>query len=159
MGSRYFRGEPRIVIAPVLTPQVVDVGDIVGLSSGNVVRASDTTWNTNIATTQAAFAPTFLGVSAQRKDANIARIHGNSTDNVIRVDTSGIFEFDCASATFAVGDFVGPAKQTGDFMENQKVAAVATESLAIGRVAKAGASITKVLVELLSVKMPAARQA
>lgn len=158
MSSRYFRGETRPRIAPVLTAQAVAVGDLCGLSSGNVVRAEDTTWNTDLATTQAAFVPTFLGVSGQRKVAATARVDANGRDNVIRVDAGGFYEFDCASATFAVGDLVGPAKQSGNGLESQKVVGVATESVAIGRVVEAGTSVTKVLVDILSVKAPAARQ-
>jgi hypothetical protein len=158
MASRYLHGEPRPVIAPVLTAQAVAIGDLVGLSSGNVVRAEDTTWDTNLATTQAAFVLLFLGVSAQKKIAATARVVGNPEDNKIRIDAGGVFEFDCASATFAVGDLVGPAKQSGNALESQKVAAAGSESVAIGRVVEAGASITKVKVQLLSVKLPAARQ-
>jgi len=157
MASRYVRGDTRVVTAPVLTAQAVAVGDIVGLSSGNVVRAEDTAWDTNLATTQTAFALLFLGASLQRKTAAVARVDGNSEDNIIVVAADGIHEFDCASATFAVGDLVGPAKQSGNLLESQKVAAVASEAYAIGRVAEAGASITKVKVKLLSKTFPASR--
>lgn len=158
MSSRYLRGETDPVIAPVLTAQAVAVGDLVGLSSGNVVRAEDTTWDTNIATTQAAFALLFLGVSGQRKVAAVARVDANSEDNAMRVDCSGVYEFDCASGNFAMGDLVGPAKQSGNALESQKVVAVATENLAVGRVVEKGTSVTKVKVRILSVKNPSARQ-
>lgn len=158
MTARYIRGDTSPVIAPVLTAQAVEVMDLVGLSSGNVVRASDETWLGSTALTQAAFARKFLGVSGQRKTAARARVDANGRDNVIRVDTEGFYLFDCASATFAVGDLVGPAKATGNALENQKVVAVADESLAIGRVAEAGTSITAVYVKLLSTLGPAARQ-
>src|SRR5262245_26551848 len=152
MSSRYVRGETDPVIAPVLTAQAVAPGDLVGLSSGNVVRAEDTAWDTNTATTQLAFAALFLGVSGQRKSANVARVDANGEDNRIRVDASGVFEFDCAAANFAVGDLVGPAKATGNALESQKVAAVATENLAVGRVVEPGSSVTKVKVRVLSAK-------
>lgn len=158
MAAYYKRGATDPVVAPVLTAQAVEVGDLVGLSSGNVVRAEDTTWDTNLATTQTAFANAFLGVSGQRKVATVARVIGNGTDNRIRVATGGIYEFDCASASFAVGDLVGPAKQSGNALESQKVASVASEAYAIGRVVEATSSATKVLVRLLSKLGPAARQ-
>jgi hypothetical protein len=156
--AQYLYGDTRPVIAPVLTAQGVAGGDVVGLSSGNVVRAEDTTWNTDLATTQSDFVLLFLGVSGQRKTAAVARVDGNGADNVIRVDADGVWEFDCASASFAVGDLVGMAKQTGNALESQKVVAVATEARAIGRVAEKGTSVTRVKVKLLSVKMPAGRQ-
>lgn len=108
--------------------------------------------------TQYVAASAFAGVSGQRKDAAVARCYGNSTDNLIRVDGSGVWEFDCASATFAVGDFVGPAKDSGNALLSNKVVAVGGEALAVGRVVEAGTSLTRVKVDILSVKMPAARQ-
>jgi len=110
--SQYQYGGTNPTIATVATAKAVAVGDLCGMSSGTLVKASDTTWNTDLATTQSDFRALFLGVSGQQKDANLARVFGNATDNVIRIDAGGIFTFDCASATFEVGDFVGPAKQT-----------------------------------------------
>lgn len=156
--ARYIKGDTDPVVVPVLTAQAVAVGDLVGLSSGNAVRAEDETWVSSLAVTQANFVKKFLGTSLQRKDANVARVPANSADNRIRVDPAGTFEFDCASATFAVGDLVGPAKQSGNALESQKVVAVADESLAVGRVAEAGTSVTRVKVKLLSTLVPQARQ-
>jgi len=155
---RYIHSETQPVMAPVLTAQAVAIGDLVGLSSGNVIRAEDVEWDTNLATTQTAFAAAFLGVSGQHKVATVARVHGNSEDNVLRVASDGVFEFDCASASFAVGDLVGPAKQSGNLLESQKVAAVSSEAYAIGRVYEKTSSATRVKVKLLSTKMPGARQ-
>lgn len=158
MASRYMRGATQPVIAPVATAQAIAVGDVVGLTNNTTARAEDFTWNTDLATTQAGFVATFLGVSGQRKVATVARVDANSADNVIRIDTQGIYEFDTASASYNVGDLVGMAKQTGNFLESQKVAAVATENLAIGRVVEKTTSSLKVLVQILSVRAPGARQ-
>lgn len=102
--------------------------------------------------TQYNFAQAFLGVSNQRKVANVARIFGNSRDNEIMVirGPGAIVEFDCASASFAVGDYVGAAKDSGNALLNQTVVAVANEGLAIGRVAHKETTVTKIAVELLS---------
>lgn len=155
---RYIHSDVAPRFVPVLTAQAVGSGDLVGTSSGNVVRAEDTAWDTNLATTQTAFAAAFLGVSAQHKPASTARITGNGRDNVIRVDTAGVFEFDCASANFAIGDYVGPAKQTGNLLESKKVVAVGGEALAIGKVVEAGTALTRVKVQILSKVLPQARQ-
>jgi len=156
--SQYQYGGTNPTIATVATAKAVAVGDLCGMSSGTLVKASDTTWNTDLATTQSDFRALFLGVSGQQKDANLARVFGNATDNVIRIDAGGIFTFDCASATFEVGDFVGPAKQTGNALEDQKVVKVSTEATAIGRVVERGTSITRVKIQILSVLNPTARQ-
>lgn len=115
------------------------------LVAGDVYPASDHVWNTNLATTQEEFHDAFLGVAGSQ---------GSATDtDPIRTHTAGVHQFDCASATFKVGDLVGPAKQSGNLLEDQKVVAVATANLATGRVAKAGTSVTKVLVEVFSTIM------
>ena len=88
------------------------------------------TWTTDLPTTQTAFHAAFLGVAMQRS---------RSTDtDPIRVATSGVFEMACAAATFNIGDLVGPAKDTGNALLNQTVAAVGAggnEGKAVGRVA------------------------
>jgi hypothetical protein len=278
MATRVIRGDTDPIFPPVLTAQAVAWGDLVALSSGNVVRAEDTSWGTAVATptaptvangstavgseltnaltgvkisyqfpwgegtvsaaatttptaastikvsgaslvpatnalwtnvyvesaagsgtyglwgrtygedvyvnsyglgaapyagnaggvvalsgatqvTQYAFAQAFAGRAAQTKVAATARVYGNSTDNVIRVDAAGIYEYPCASATFAVGDLVGAAKASGNALESQKVVAVAHQALAVGVVAEAGTSVTAVKVKLLPKMTPAARAA
>jgi hypothetical protein len=154
---QYKHSNPAPVMAPVATAKAVALGDLVGQSSSTLVKASDTVWDTNLATTQAAFVALFMGVSAQRKDANVARPYGNSVDNYIRVDTDGVYEFDCASASFDVGDLVGPAKDTGNALLDNKVVAVGSSAAAIGRVHKKGASVTRVQVKILSTLYPTAK--
>lgn len=161
MGARWMQGEPGMALGfPVLTAQGVETFDMVGLSAGNVVRAADETWGGSLALTQASFALKFLGVSNQRKVAGKAFIFGNSLGNLNEIKMmvirgpGAIIEFDCASATFAVGDLVGPAKDTGNALLNQTVVAVATYDLAIGRVVQAVTSSLKVRVELMSRFIP-----
>lgn len=113
------------------------------LVAGDVYPASDRVWNTDLATTQTDFVATFLGIANGRSRATEV--------DPLDVDTAGVHEFDCASFSPKVGDKVGPAKQAGNLLEDQKVAAVATSVLAVGRVAKAGTNITKVLVDVFSV--------
>jgi len=153
-------GDTRPVVSKAKQALVaIAVGDLVGQAGGTITGAtssvsitvglpfpaSDTPWDTNLATTQEAFHDAFLGVANQR---------GQSADtDSIQVGTNGVYEFDCASASFNVGDLVGPAKQSGNLLEDQKVVAVATANLAIGRVAKAGTSVTKVLVRIFSTLM------
>lgn len=107
--------------------------------------------------TQYTFAQKFVGASAQSKTNAQVRPYGNSADNLIRVDTDGVFEYDCASATFEVGDFVGPAKDTGNALLSDKLVEVAAEPLSIGKVVERGTSITRVKVRIHSKKMNASR--
>lgn len=145
MRWRYGDTQP-VVSKPVASATVIEIGDLVETdSSGNVTPASAHTWNTDLATTQGEFQDSFLGVAMQKSR--------NGDTSPIRVATAGVFEFECASASFELGALIGPAKQTGNALENQKVAAVGGEGLAIGRVARRSASETKVLVEVVSTRL------
>lgn len=155
----YLYGETNPVDCPIATAQAVTQGDIVGISTGTLVRASDTTWNTSLAQTQVDFRALFLGVAAQTKDASTAQIRGNSIANRCRVDTDGVFLFKTASASYNIGDIVGPAKDTGNALLNDTVASVAALDKAIGHVVEKTTSATTVKVRIMSVKTPNAASA
>lgn len=159
MPAQYLYGETNPIDAPILTAQAVTIGDLVGLSSGNVVRASDTTWNTSLAQTQADFRTLYLGVAGQTKAAGTAQIFGNSIANRVRVDSDGVYIFATASASYNVGDLVGPAKDTGNALLNDTVASVAALDKTIGYVVEKTTSATTVKVRLLSLKAPNAPSA
>lgn len=152
----YKFGDPYPVqTADVLSAVQIARGDLVGqtiaagitgatsgatLTSGMPYPASDQVWDTNLATTQTAFKLQFLGVAMARSQT------GETAP--LTVNTAAVHEFDCASATFKNGDLVGPAKQSGNLLEDKKVVAVATTALAVGRVFGHHTSVTKVLVEI-----------
>ena len=140
--SRHRSQETRpVVVAKVTAATVVAVGDLILIdSNGLAYPASSETWNTDLATTQGLAHDKFLGVAEAASAAG-------ETD-LLRVGAMGDYEFDCASATFKVGQYVGWAKQTGNFLENQKVVGVANAGLACGQVVKAGTSLTSVLVRI-----------
>jgi hypothetical protein len=148
MRWRYGDTNP-VISKPIASATVIEVGDLVEMAAGgDVTPASLHAWNTDLATTQDEFQNTFLGVAMQRSRAGDVE--------PIRVATSGMFEFDCAAATFELGALVAPAKQSGNALENQKTAALAAgnEAKAIGRVAKRyGTSTTRALVEIFSTVM------
>lgn len=148
---RYRYGDTCPVQAPFDTAVAIAIGDLcyIDSSTGKVEPASNFTWTSDLATTQPLFAARFVGVAGQRYDGTNSTAYGIKDGN-LRVDTDGVYEFDCAAATFKVGDLVGPAKQSGNALENQKVAAVAGKTLAIGRVVEAGTSVTTVKVRISS---------
>jgi hypothetical protein len=100
----------------------------------------------------------FIGVAAQKKEAGTTgkaiRLYGNSTDGVIRVDTDGVFDFDCADTIALVpGDPVGPGGNS------YTVAKVGNESIAVGRVVKhMAANAGRVRVKIQSNVIPAANK-
>jgi hypothetical protein len=153
--AQYLYGDIAPVMAPIATAKTCNGGDLVGISSNTLVKASDTAWDTNLATTQTAFAALFLGIVTQHHtDSTKARVWGNSEDNKIQVATGGFWEMDCASATFTIGQYIGAAKDTGNALLDNKVVGVSGASLAIGVVCEYQPSVTRVKFRLLSTLVP-----
>jgi len=135
-----------VAVTGVVPTNNIAIGDFVAVSSGRAIPATVFTWDTDLATTQTAFALAFLGVSWSRSRAATTDVR----DVNIGVDTDGNIECDCTAAAYAVGAFVGLAKDTGNNLK-QAVVAVATKALAVGVVVKAAASgSTKVLIRLIN---------
>jgi hypothetical protein len=127
--SPYKYGETNPVNLPLLETQQIDIGDLVGMSSGVLIRACDVAWTTNLADTQLAFHALYAGVAMQRSRANL-------DSDPVRVATEGVFDFACAAATFHTGDYVGPANNGGTALYQNQVVKVTTAGEAIGRVVK-----------------------
>lgn len=155
--SQFVFGQPFPVVAAVATAQAVTTGDLCAMSAGTIVRAEDISWNNDTLTTQEDFAAKFLGVAAQTKTANVARVYGNSDDNRIRIDCGGIWEFDCATANFNIGDKVGAAKASGNALESQKVVRVTAINAAVGVCVDKRDSVTRVRILLWTNLLPLSR--
>lgn len=122
----------------------IEIGDLVYQSSDRALPASSLPDEGTAAQNQELFHDLFAGVAMQCSPA------GES--GPIRVATSGVFEFDCDAATFAVGDLIGAVENAaGDGLEAQKVVAAASEPTAIGRcVRRAPSAVSTVLVDVVS---------
>jgi hypothetical protein len=112
---------------------VISAGDLVYLDTDDVKPAADFTWDTNLATTQAAFAAVFLGV-AQQPSAD-----GETDDVSVDLSPLSVYEFDVASAAYEVGDDLGP-DELSSALTSQKLEAVANGGLAVARAAEYRAS-------------------
>ncbi|MGE3804158.1 MAG: hypothetical protein AB7K24_05750 [Gemmataceae bacterium] len=148
---RYRHGDTFPVSPSFKSGTPIELGDLVYLDvadASKVKPAGSFAWDTDLATTQRQFARVCAGVAAQRYDGDNDDACGIQ-DGKLRIDSEGIFEFDCAEASFKVGDLVGPAKQSGNALEPQKIVAVASADLAIGRVVEEGASVTRIKVRIL----------
>lgn len=143
--QRHRIGTPEIRTAPVLAATVIEVGDMLWYDASNncVKPASDYTWDTDLATTQGTFKDVFIGIAIHGKTAS-------QPAGTIAFGTRGQWEMDCASAAFDMATFLGPAKQSGNALENQKVVAVANATLAIGKPGKQTATGTTVYTEIAS---------
>ena len=153
---RWRYGDTTPIEIAVDSAVVIEIGDLVALDAAigtgdAAIPASDQTW-VGLSATQDAFHDVFLGVAMQRSRA------GDTA--TIRVATTGVFEFVCASATWLVGDLVGPDDNaTPDALENQQVIKATNIGRAIARCVKAAATVTTVLVAIESVAMTGGPQA
>lgn len=150
---RWRYGETNPVVIPVDETTIIEIGDLVYLDTDDARPAGKQTDQETLAANQELLHDKFAGVAMQRS-------RDGDTDP-IRVATTGVFEFDCGSATFEVGALVGAVETSGgDALENQKVVGVATANLAIGRCAKrVSPASTRVLVDVVSTVMHGGPQA
>lgn len=142
---RWRYGDTNPVVAAVDSSVVIEIGDLIFMETDDARPASSLADQGLLADNQTAFAAKFLGVAMQRsRDGDV---------DPIRIATTGVFEYDCASATFELGDLVGPAGDDAS-LEDQEMVAVATKALAVGRVARRAATAgTSVLVDVRSTIM------
>lgn len=150
---RHRRGATEPQTVPVDSATVIEIGDAVYLNTDDALPAGDLAWSTNLAGTQEAFHDVFLGIAMQQSRAL------DTKD--IRIATKGVVEMICASATFEPGDLVGLDDNAGGTaLLPQQVIAVATENLAIGRVAtRVGSAATVVEVRIVGTNMHGGPQA
>lgn len=106
---------------------------------------------------QADFTPLFLGVADEQRlstETSVTTVasypRGPSDRTVI---TEGVFDCDCASATFEFGDFIGIDRDSTPLNTPQQVIAVTDPRLAIGFVIqREPAAVTKVRCFLSSIR-------
>jgi len=144
---RWRYGDTNPVVAEVISASVIEIGDLVYQDTDDAKPASAQADGGTEAANQETFALLFLGVAMQRSKSG--------ETSPIRVATSGVFEFDCASQTWELGaDVAIDEASSGTALEDQKVTPASSVSRAIGRVAKrVGTAATSVLVDIHSVVM------
>jgi hypothetical protein len=144
---RWRYGDTNPVVAAVDSATVIEIGDLVWQDTDDAKPASSRSDAGSETANQELMAEKFLGVAMQRSRS------GDTAP--IRVATTGVFEFDCPSGTFELGDLVGVDENTaGNALLNQTVAKVNLSKYAVGRVAKRqAAAVTNVLVDIRSTVM------
>ncbi len=144
---RWRYGDTNPVVAAVDSATVIEIGDLVYQDTDDAKPASSQADQSSETANQELFADNFLGVAMQRS-------RSGDTDP-IRVASTGVFEFDCPSGTFELGDLVGVDEaSSGTELEDQQVAPVSAGAYAVARVAKRVATAaTSVLVDIRSTVM------
>ncbi len=141
---RWRYGDTSPVMMPVDAATVIEIGDLLYYDVDDAKPASALADQGTETANQQLFHDLFAGVAMQ------ASVAGDS--DPIRVATSGVFEFDCASATLELGDLMGGDENVGGTaLLNQTVAKVTTANAAVGRCAKrVNPAGTRVLVDIVS---------
>lgn len=149
MAIKFIRGNLQTVKVTYPASTAFAQGDLVAFAgpTNDLTKASQETWSSSLAGTQTNFHDKFLGVCLTTRLAGQA----DAAEGLVAV--SGIFEcsIDSIGQQVEVGEFIGPAKASGNALENQEVDTCATAALAIGRCAEtAPAGSTTVLVNIQS---------
>ena len=144
---RWRYGDTNPVVAAVDAASVIEIGDLLWQDTDDAKPAASLSDLGTEAANQEALADAFLGVAMQRSRS------GETAP--VRVATTGVFEFDCPSGTFELGDMLGADENSaGNALLNQQVAKVSESRYAIGRVAKRqSAATTAVLIDIRSTIM------
>jgi hypothetical protein len=144
---RWRYGDTNPVVAAVDAATVIEIGDLLWQDTDDAKPASALTNRGSETANQEALADAFLGVAMQRS---------RSCETApLRVATTGVFEFDCPSGTFELGNLIGADQNAGqNGLLSQQVAKVTDGRCAIGRAAKRqAAATTAVLVDIRSTIM------
>lgn len=137
---RWGYGDTNPVVAAVDAETSIEIGDLVFQDTNDAKPASAQADQGSESANQELFSHNFLGVAMQRSLAGEA--------DAVRVATTGVFELDCSSSMFELGDLVGLG------LGNQSVVNVSNPRYAIGRVAKrVSSAVTSVLVDIRSTVM------
>ncbi len=144
--GRWSYGDTNPMLAAVDSATVIEIDDLVFQDTDDAKPASAANWSVEgdhpkAPTLQELFADNFFGVAMQRS-------RSGDTDPIL-VATTGVFEFDCPSGTFELGDLMGahfidaplslesePQDRAIQCLANQQVAPVNDAKRAIARVAK-----------------------
>jgi len=155
---RHVYGENNPKKVPAVASVAIEIGDVVYLDGASVKPASSLADLGMLVTNQEAIHDGFVGVAMQ------ARLTSQAAEGLITVGTTGVWEFDLRTALVAqkeVGVLFGiDEAASGTVVLAQGVIEVATENLAIGRLAERALNgATKVRLEIISTKVLGGPQA
>ena len=129
---------PGVATLPPSGP--IAVKSATALVGGQATAASEFAWTTDAATTQAAFAAAFLGISTSDRTADDIEYGGAGTVNV---ETSTTRTIECESDTFEVGDLVAMAADAvNEKLLDSKVVKTANAGESVGKVMQQYATAT-----------------
>ena len=129
------------------TSNAINPGDLIFLDGSSYpIPATSYAWNTNLATTQAAMALVFRGITDTRSRIASA----DPRDSHINVIEDGFIDFNVVSGVYTDGQYLGVNGTSGGMLE--QLVGVATKSLAVAIVTRGsdGATVTTVRGQLVN---------
>ncbi|VTS03312.1 hypothetical protein [Tuwongella immobilis] len=142
---RHVLTDHRTIGIPFPASTLVAIGDLMWFNAGSAEKASNRVDRGSLIANQADFRQVFLGVAADQRLIS----ENTVSDRVIVVD--GIFDADCATTSWEVGDLVGIDRNASTpANSDQQVAKVTNPNLAIGTCIKKASNATKVRARLVS---------
>jgi len=150
---RWRYGDTNPIMLPVDSSTVIEIGDLVYLDTDDVKPASLQADQGTQSGNQNLFHDNFAGVAMQASN--------DGDTESIRVASTGVFELDCLSAPFEVGDLIGADENSGGTgLENQVAASVTAVNEAVGRCAKrVNPAGTRVLIDIVGTVLRGGPQA
>lgn len=136
------------MLAAVDSATIIAVGDMVWLDTDDVKPASDFAWDTDLATTQASFAGSFLGIAMEAS--------ANGETDPILVETSPLVRFVAfasVSANYEVGGILGPDENPANTLSNTTLEST-TSGAGIARSLVRGTTLTQLDVGFASAFHP-----
>jgi hypothetical protein len=110
---RFRSGQVQLVKCRVDADTIIEAGDMVWLDGDDVKPASAFAWDTNLATTQGAFAAKFIGIAHQQsKD-------GDTTPISVDLSPLSVYEMDVPATTYEIGAALGPDESSSTLMDQQ----------------------------------------
>jgi hypothetical protein len=133
---RFRSGQVQLVKCRVDAGTVIEAGDMVWLDGDDVKPASAFAWDTNLATTQGAFAAKFIGIAHQQSKS------GDTAPISVDLSPLSVYEMDVPATTYEVGAPLGPDEASSLLMDQQLETAAAANAIARAVEFKATAAAT-----------------
>lgn len=126
---RFRSGPVHLFKANIDSNSLIEPGDMLFLDSTEARPASEYVWNTDLPTTQAAFADAFLGIAHERSEV------GDNTPVSVDMSPQSVYEFDVDISSYVLGSLLGPDENSSALM-NQQLETVGASTQAIARCAE-----------------------
>ncbi len=121
---RFRSGQVQLRKIRVDANTIIEAGDLLWLDGILARPASDITWNSDLATTQADFSEKFLGIAHQASGP------GDALPISVDISSDSVYELDCSPGNYELGQPVGPDENSSSLMNQQIEGSTAGSAIA-----------------------------